>query len=143
MNRMVEFYGEGIALPVTFSKLVNLPWLELVLFKDRTYRPRANRGVQLWAELYKGPKWAWRCNWRKRSASVFLAAILFMRGTTFPSWRRCSVEKLARMTPEKENRRLSLNHPAGCRNSFSSCNDGKATSDFPNDRRQHFLAALG
>ena len=41
----------------------------------------------------------------------------------------CSVEKLARMTPEKENRRLSLTPAAGCRNFFSSCNDGKATSD--------------
>ena len=33
------------------------------------------------------------------------------------------------MTPEEANRRLSLTPPAGCRNSFSSCNDGKATSD--------------
>ena len=40
-----------------------------------------------------------------------------------------AVEKLERMTPEEANRRLSLTPPAGCRNSFSSCNDGKATSD--------------
>ena len=40
-----------------------------------------------------------------------------------------TVEKLSRMTPEEVNRRLSLTPPAGCRNSFSSCNDGKATSD--------------
>ena len=40
-----------------------------------------------------------------------------------------SVEKLARMTHEEANRRLSLTPPAGCRNSFSWCNDGKATSD--------------
>ena len=33
------------------------------------------------------------------------------------------VEKLARMTPEGANRRLSLPPPAGCRNSFSSCKD--------------------
>ena len=33
------------------------------------------------------------------------------------------------MTPEGANRRLSLTPPADCRNSFSSCNDGKATSD--------------
>ena len=33
------------------------------------------------------------------------------------------------MTPEEANRRLSLTPSAGCRNSFSSCNDGKATSD--------------
>ena len=33
------------------------------------------------------------------------------------------VEKLARMTPEEANRRLSLTPPGGCRNSFSSCND--------------------
>ena len=39
------------------------------------------------------------------------------------------VEKHARMTPEEANRRLSLTPPADCRNSFSSCNDGKATSD--------------
>ena len=39
------------------------------------------------------------------------------------------VEKLARITPEEANRRLSLIPPAGCRNSFSSCNDGKATRD--------------
>ena len=40
-----------------------------------------------------------------------------------------TLEKLARMTPEEANRRLSLSPPAGCRNSFSSCNDGKATRD--------------
>ena len=39
------------------------------------------------------------------------------------------VEKLARMTPEEANRPLSFTPTAGCRNSFSSCNDGKATSD--------------
>ena len=39
------------------------------------------------------------------------------------------VEKLVGMTSEEANRRLSLPPPAGCRNSFSSCNDGKATSD--------------
>ena len=33
------------------------------------------------------------------------------------------------MTSEEANRRLSLTPPAGCGNSFSSCNDGKATSD--------------
>ena len=42
---------------------------------------------------------------------------------------RHHVEKLARMTPEEASQRLSLIPPAGCRNSFSSCNDGKATSD--------------
>ena len=39
------------------------------------------------------------------------------------------VEKLARMTLEEANRHMSLTPPAGCRNSFSSCNDGKATCD--------------
>ena len=47
----------------------------------------------------------------------------------FFAFIRIPVEKHARMTPEEANRRLSLTPPAGCRNSFSSCNDGKATSD--------------
>ena len=43
--------------------------------------------------------------------------------------KRYSVEKLARMTPDEANRRLILTPPTGCRNSFSSCNDGTASND--------------
>ena len=35
----------------------------------------------------------------------------------------------ATMTPEETNRRMILTPPVGCRNSFSSCNDGQATRD--------------
>ena len=52
-----------------------------------------------------------------------------LRRIDFRSRPARHVEKLVRMTPEEANRRLSLTPPAGCRNSFSSCNDGKATND--------------